>query len=508
MAIFLADEAAGLDPGAPSVRRSIPLLDDQNDSFPIEQDFQNPPEPNLAAPDQNPQTLSNGGASGTLGDEVTFISGVNPDGTLAFYSFAAWNSDKPATYTGGYTLDYKWGDNAASTPGGTVDYYFDPASNWTAAEEQVFIDGLALWSAEANIQFALTGDSAAAQITFTRGHDGKAYTSPDWPNSFPSGTDRTDGTVIYQLTGATISIDTSVAGFGPISANPLMYGGYPWLTAIHEEGHVLGLGHAGPYNGTVASSQQYSAYDTRLWSVMSYLNNSSANAYAPSDGTSWNGYYPTTPMIADILAAERLYGSPLSTPLSGGQTFGFNTNISGDLRPFFDFTINTRPVITLWDEGAGNTLDLSGFSSTSTVNLNAGCFSSCDGMTGNLAIAQGTAINILVCGNGNDSITCNAGGDTITAGAGNDIILGGAGDDILQGGAGNDAIDGGSGTDAALYAGVFSAYSVTGSGDGIYTVSGPDGTDTLSNVEKLVFADQTIQLGGHMIINVTYDPTS
>jgi len=46
----------------------------------------------------------------------------------------------------------------------------------------------------------------------------------------------------------------------------------------------------------------------------------------------------------------------------GGQIFGFHTNITGSIQPYFDFTQNTHPVITLWDGGLNNTLDLSSWS--------------------------------------------------------------------------------------------------------------------------------------------------
>src|SRR4029077_6600429 len=72
----------------------------------------------------------------------------------------------------------------------------------------------------------------------------------------------------FRSSGSLISIDTSVAGFGPIGASFSTYGGYPYQTLVHEEGHLIGLGHGGPYNGTVdPAHQQFSAYDSRLWSV-------------------------------------------------------------------------------------------------------------------------------------------------------------------------------------------------------------------------------------------------
>ncbi len=75
-----------------------------------------------------------------------------------------------------------------------------------------------------------------------------------------------------------------------------------------------------------------------------------------------------------------------------------------------------------------------------------------------------------------------------------DAINGGDGNDTLTGGPGNDVLNGGQGTDTAVFSGNLADYLVTDNGDGTYTVAdqragSPDGTDTISSVEKLVFAD-------------------
>ena len=73
-------------------------------------------------------------------------------------------------------------------------------------------------------------------------------------------------------------------------------------------------------------------------------------------------------------------------------------------------------------------------------------------------------------------------------------LTGLAGVDSLRGNAGNDSIDGGSNVDTALVSGNRSAYTVTQTSTGVFSVTGPDGTDTLTNVEYLQFADQKIRL--------------
>ena len=101
-------------------------------------------------------------------------------------------------------------------------------------------------------------------------------------------------------------------------------------------------------------------------------------------------------------------------------------------------------------------------------------------------------------GPGADVITINgtAGNDVIdmthtVAGQpfpsdGDDIINGGAGNDVIFGGLGNDIINGGAGVDTAGYVGFSREYSIGSHGQ---TVSGPEGSDQLTGIENIQFAD-------------------
>lgn len=73
-------------------------------------------------------------------------------------------------------------------------------------------------------------------------------------------------------------------------------------------------------------------------------------------------------------------------------------------------------------------------------------------------------------------------------------LTGGAANDILEGAGGNDALNGGGGTDTAFYNGLRSAYTVVRTGTGAWNVAGAEGSDTLSNIEVLRFADTTLTL--------------
>lgn len=440
----------------------------------------------------------------TLQDEVAFISSVNANGTLAKNAYYGWDQNTPATYNSGWTTGRKWGANTAGTSGGTVTYCFDPAANWTATEQSWFVAGLALWSAVANIKFVQTTNSAAAGITFHRTNDNGSYTYAIFNPGYNGCV--TGGTVLGSMVVASVNIDTTGTSFGPINSLASQ-GGFTIENLLHEEGHALGLGHAGPYNGGVnATTQQYSPYDTRQWSLMSYIDPTTYPTAYYKQYTSYanyNGAQPTTPQMLDIQAIQRLYGVPTTTPLDGGEVFGFNCNITGAIRPFFDFTQNTKPVITIWDKGTGNTLDLSGFTGTASVNLNPGTFSSTNGMKNNIGIASGTRIDRLVCTSGGTSVTCNDdsdsviggnGNDTIRGGAGNDTLNGGNGNDVLSGGLGTNYLNGGMGTDTASYSGLAAAYKVVTNTNGTLTVTGTGLKDTLTSIEILKFSDQTITL--------------
>lgn len=96
-------------------------------------------------------------------------------------------------------------------------------------------------------------------------------------------------------------------------------------------------------------------------------------------------------------------------------------------------------------------------------------------------------------GGGNDAISGGSGHDKLSGGSGNDTLSGGTGNDQLSGGSGNDRIAAGAGTDTAIFSGVFASYTITKVG-GSFIVAGPEGTDTLTSVELLKFADRTVDL--------------
>lgn len=97
-----------------------------------------------------------------------------------------------------------------------------------------------------------------------------------------------------------------------------------------------------------------------------------------------------------------------------------------------------------------------------------------------------------------------------TGNAADNQLTGNSGNNTLEGAAGNDTLAGGSGTDTARYSGNRGDYLITAVGNA-YTiadsVSGRDGTDTLTGIEKLLFADVTsMNLGSNNLPTLAVPP--
>jgi serralysin len=278
-----------------------------------------------------------------------------------------------------------------------------------------------------------------------------------------------------------------------VNSASLPVGSYSYFTILHEIGHALGLSHPGDYNAGVGVSITYNnnaqfIEDTHQYTVMSYFDEGNT--------TTSVGGYPDTLMLYDLYALHQQYGADLSYH-SGDTVYGFNATVGGA----YDFTTNTNPLLSIWDGGGTDTIDLSGYSTTQTLNLTAGEFSSVGEFADNLSIAVGATIENAIGGSGNDVITGNEVANSLQGGNGNDTLAGGKGNDNIMGGAGNDVLHTGTFTNSTANWGADLAYG--GAGDdnimgsnGIDVLYGEAGNDTLNGGDDWLSADVDRLYGG------------
>lgn len=204
---------------------------------------------------------------------------------------------------------------------------------------------------------------------------------------------------------------------------------------------------------------------------------------------------------------DRLFGSVAETLYGGAGADAIY--ISGGGTTSKVGLVDGGDGVDTLETGAGFNVDLalgsgtSGFSQfniANVENVSVTTTAAVNGVAAPTVEARGTAgANILRVSTGGDNggsalLDGRAGDDTLTGGSGADSLYGGDGSDTLTGGGGNDAIDGGAGYDTAVFSGAYQSAAVSYV-NGQIVVSGPDGADTLSNVEHLVFANGAFDVG-------------
>jgi serralysin len=271
-----------------------------------------------------------------------------------------------------------------------------------------------------------------------------------------------------------------------------------WAVLLHELGHALGLKHPFDDGGTghpTFSGSGIGELDQDWVTVMSY-----------SDDYNWNqiAWHPATPMVADVIALQYLYGPNQST--NAGDSF-YNLTADNLYKTIWD--ASGTDTVSAQQATSGWTILLPYAQLSSLVPTKAGFAAPSSDMalssphsftwlTGDIENATGSAFSDDIQGNAlGNQLFGGAGDDTVWGQDGNDSIVGGAGaDDLngnkgqdtvighstvgesLRGGQGDDVIDGGASSGHDFINGNMGSDTVTG-GDGGDTVRGGQGDDLI-----------------------------
>jgi hypothetical protein len=418
---------------------------------------------------------------------VVYSGNPNFDGLL---SGTQWASTNLTFSFPTDSADYNFGYIAGGAPS-------DDFAPLNAVEQQTALAVLHDYAAISNLQFTPIIESTTLHANLREAQSaqaGAAMTFAPNPlfNEYPLSADSW--------------YDPGTTSYGELVENPVL-GGYGFYAFLHEIGIALGL------NDDVQGTDLAAAYDSMAYSVESYRSYVGAPTMDGLSNATWA--YAQSPMMDDIAAVQQMYGANYSaagttvvyswSPTTGEEYInGLGQGVPGGDTVF----------MTIWDQGAAATYDLSNYTTNLDINLQPGEWSTFStaqlavlgaDASGNPILAPGNVANALEYDNNPASLITSiiggSGHNTIVGNNAGDYIFGGtSGGNVIQGGSGHNTIDGGAGGNNTLvFTGDYANYQVTApSNQTLQFVDlrsgSPDGTDQVTDIQNFQFTDGTYTL--------------
>ncbi|MEM8537836.1 MAG: matrixin family metalloprotease [Pseudomonadota bacterium] len=334
----------------------------------------------------------------------------------------------------GYTLNNrKWGQDAMGTASGEITWSINMAGlvlntsrfpNQTLADfEQALFDAFDAWAAVAQLTFRQVADGAAADVTMSFTSEnvggfnlGTPFGTVGLASSFFNGGPVSNGLGIMQ--SGRIFFDAAETWVASGNApNAVSFLG----VALHEIGHVLGLGH----------------FDGNMQVMNSRLSTDQLQA-------------------GDIAGIQQIYGARLTgTNDSDVQNLGNGTAGAAFDAGAGDDAITGSMGADRITGGAGDD-DLMGRDGNDILIDTSGENEIFGGADDDM-IVGGRGVLRAEGDSGRDQLIGGIGADTLNGGAGDDVLRGDPysgflfGNDVLEGGTGDDLLEGGGGADVFVF---------------------------------------------------------
>jgi hypothetical protein len=312
----------------------------------------------------------------------------------------------------------------------------------------------------------------------------------------------------FGYSGGELDIVLNTSGFGG-SDTTLSTSTFGGRALMHEIGHSIGLSH--PHleyvNGKAVLTADFAATTQMGFSKLGFVTNSAQDmnkeyfsimSYDDQVPNTGGDTYAQTPMILDVLALQEAYGAGVGTSSTANDVITMGASAA------------VNSFRTYFDAGGVDTVNLANYSSGAYLHLGTTIV----GAQHLVGVSMSTADRqLMLSGSSPQSLRWFYGEfENAVGSAANDLITGSALANMITGSGGNDSIDGGAGLDTAVYSGTASNYSIKLSSSNCTITdktANRDGTDTLSNIERLKFlvADPITGANG-VALDISKDQTA